>query len=150
MTLFAKNVSLHICLLVSENSVGQRSWLGVDFDNIHQAVLPFSAKTKYKIVNLIAVSSSNSCNLADFSTQTKGVCYSHHPTHFGCKSESVSFSWVQHTLSSHSTPNYCINILLSLAICHHLIWHASCLSSRSTLQPSQVTFLQLAEPCRSQ
>lgn len=64
-----------------------------------------------------------------------------------CKLQSAA----AHTVQSPAPPlSFCINILLSLVLCHHLVWRASCLSWRSPVQPPQVTFPQLAEPCRAQ
>lgn len=49
---------------------------------------------------------------------------------------------MQHTLST-----YFFHIIFCI---YQLIWKAACVLSFSTLQPTQVTFLQLTQPCRSQ
>lgn len=74
------------------------------------------------------------------------------PMLLGCGKKHFKLqSKAAHTVQSLAPPlGFCINILLSLVLCHHLVWRASCLSWRSPVQPPQVTFPQLAEPCRSQ
>lgn len=64
-----------------------------------------------------------------------------------CKLQSAAAQTVQSLVPP---LGFCINILMSLVLCHYLVWRISCLSWRSPVQPPQVTFPQLAEPCRSQ